>query len=113
MKFQNFSISRVVKVLNLTLSSTLFSSTGSSVIRTPKKMNNLKGTENSHGVLPTVVDADYSEDATNISDFKELFLSTPESIKIFQRWYSKQNDLDDVGSFLNKLKFFSLKAHLP
>ena len=26
------------------------------------KMNNLKGTENSHGVLPTVVDADYSEE---------------------------------------------------
>ena len=24
-------------------------------------MNNLKGTENSHGVLPTLVDADHSE----------------------------------------------------
>ena len=69
-------------------------------------MNNLKGIENSFKVLPTIVDADYSEDKASISDFSELFLSTPESIKIFQLWYSKQNDLDDAGAFLNKLKYF-------
>ena len=73
-------------------------------------MNNLKGTGNSHGVLPTLVDADYSEEKASISDFRELFLSTPESINIFQRWYSKQNDLDGAGAFLNKLKFFSLST---
>ena len=74
------------------------------------KMNNLKGTENSHGVLPTLVDADHSEKKASISDFRELFLSTPESVKIFQRWYSKQNDPDEVIAFLNKLKFFSLST---
>ena len=73
-------------------------------------MKNLKGTENSHRVLPTVVDANYSKEKDSISDFRELFLSTPESVKIFQRWYSKQNDLDDAGAFLNKLKFFSLST---
>ena len=73
-------------------------------------MNNFKGTENSHRVLPTAADADYSIEKASISDFRELFLSTPESIKIFQRWYSKQNDLDDAGAFLNKLKFFSLST---
>ena len=73
-------------------------------------MNNFKGTENYNGVLPTFVDADYSEEKASISDFRELFLSTPESIKIFQRWYSKQNDLDETGAFLNKLKFFSLST---
>ena len=72
------------------------------------KMNNLKGTENSHGVLPNIVGTDYSEDDASISDFSELFLSTPESNKIFQSWYSKQKNLDDAGAFLNKLKFFSL-----
>ena len=73
-------------------------------------MNNLKGTENSHGVLPNVIGADYSEDGAGISDFKGIFLSTPESIKIFQIWYSKQNNLDDASAFLNKLKYFSLST---
>ena len=47
------------------------------------KMNNLKGAENSHRVLPTFTGADYAKDEAIISDFREIFLSTPESIKIF------------------------------
>ena len=74
------------------------------------KMNDIKVTENSHRVLPTVKGADYSEDEASISDFKGIFLSTPESIKIFQIWYSKQNNLDDASAFLNKLKYFSLST---
>ena len=73
-------------------------------------MNNLKGTENLQRVLPTVIGADYSEDEASISDFKQIFLSTPESNKIFQIWFSKQNDTDEASAFLNKLKFFSLST---
>ena len=40
------------------------------------KMNNLKETENSYRVLPTVIGADYSEDEASRSDFKEIFLSS-------------------------------------
>lgn len=74
------------------------------------KMNNLKGAENSHRVLRTFSGTDYSKDEAIISDFREIFLSTPESVRIFQIWYSKQNDLDDASAFLNKLKFFSLST---
>ena len=71
------------------------------------KMNNIKGTENSQIVLPTVIGSDYSEDESSVAEFRQIFLSTPESINIFDIWYLKQNDLDDVSGFLKKLKFFS------
>ena len=71
------------------------------------KMNNLKGTENSHIVLPTVIGANYSEDEASISGFREIFLSTPQSIKLFQIWITKQSDPDEASAFLNKLKYFS------
>ena len=51
-------------------------------------MDNLKGTENLQRELPIVIGGDYSADETNISDFKQIFLSTPESNKIFQIWFS-------------------------
>ena len=41
------------------------------------KMNNLKGTKNSHIALPPVIGSDYSEDEVSIKDFEEIFLSTP------------------------------------
>ena len=74
------------------------------------KMSNLKGTENLLRELPTVIGADYSESDASISDFKQIFLSTSESNKIFQIWFSKQNDTDEAIAFLNKLKFFSLST---
>ena len=74
------------------------------------KMNNLKETENSHRVLPAVIDDDCSEDEASIQDFREIFLSTPQSLKLFQIWFSKQNDSDEASAFLNKLKFFSLST---
>ena len=74
------------------------------------KMNNLKGTENSQRVLPTVIGADYSEDEASISDFRKIFLSTPQSQKLFQIWSRKQNDPDEASAFLNKLKFFSIST---
>ena len=74
------------------------------------KMNNLKGAENSHRVLPTVIGADYSENESSISDFIEIFLSTPQSLKLFQIWFTKQKDPDEASAFLNKLKFFSLNT---
>ena len=73
-------------------------------------MNNLKGTEHFNTALPTVVGADNSKDGNSISDFEEIFLSTHESVRIFQIWYSKQNDLDEVNAFLDKLKYFSLST---
>ena len=73
-------------------------------------MNNLKETENSHRVLPNVIGGDYSEDETIISDFREILLSTPQSLKLFQIWFSKQNDPDEASAFLNKLKYFSLST---
>ena len=75
------------------------------------KMNDLKETENSHRILPNVIGSEYSDDESSISDFRKIFLSTPESIKIFQIWFSKQNDLDYVNTFLKKLNFFSLSTH--
>ena len=74
------------------------------------KMNNLKETENSHRVLPAVMGDDCSEDEVSISEFKEIFLSTQQSQKLFQIWFSKQNDPDEATAFLNKLKFFSLST---
>ena len=74
------------------------------------KMNNLKGAENSQRVLPTIIGVDYSEDDASISDFREIFLSTQQSQKLFQIWFSKQNDPDEATAFLNKLKFFSLRS---
>ena len=74
------------------------------------KMNNLKGTENSDRVLPTDISDNYSEDEASISDFRKIFLSTPQSLKLFQIWFSKQNDPDEASAFLNKLKFFSLST---
>ena len=73
-------------------------------------MSNLTGAKNSHRELPTVIGADYSEDEGSITDFKEIFLSTPESAKFFQIWFSKQNDPDEANAFLNKLKYFSLST---
>ena len=51
-------------------------------------MSNLIGAENSHRVLPNVIGGDYSEDETIISDFREILLSTPQSLKLFQIWFS-------------------------
>ena len=73
-------------------------------------MSVLTGAENSLIVLPTVIGADYSEDEVSIKDFEEIFLSTPESVKLFQIWFSKQNDPDEANAFLNKLKYFSLST---
>ncbi len=73
-------------------------------------MNDLKVKENSHRILPTFISSDYSADEAGISDFKKIFFSTPESIKIFQIWYSKQSNLDDVIALLKKLNFFSLST---
>ena len=75
-------------------------------------MRDLTGAENSHIALPPVIGADYSEVEVSIKDFEEIFLSTPESVKLFQIWFSKQNDRDEANAFLNKLKYFSL-ALLP
>ena len=74
------------------------------------KMNNLKETENSHRVLPAVIGDDCSEDEVSISEFKEIFLSTQQSQKLFQIWFSKQNNPDEANAFLNKLKYFSLST---
>ena len=74
------------------------------------KMNNLKETESSHKVLQTVIGSDYSEDEDRIADFREIFLSTPQSLKLFQIWFSEQNDPDEATAFLKKLKFFSLST---
>jgi GTP pyrophosphokinase len=73
-------------------------------------MSDLTGAENSHIALPPVMGADYSEVGDSIKDFEEIFLSTPESVKLFQIWFSKQNDPDEANAFLNKLKYFSLST---
>ena len=73
-------------------------------------MSDLTGAENSHIALPPVIGDDYSEVEVSIKDFEEIFLSTPESVKLFQIWLSKQNDPDEANAFLNKLKFFSLST---
>ena len=73
-------------------------------------MSDLTGAENSHIALPPVMGADYSEVEVSIKDFEEIFLSTPESVKLFQIWFSKQNDRDEANAFLNKLKYFSLST---
>ena len=73
-------------------------------------MSDLTGAENSHIALPPVMGADYSEVEVSIKDFEEIFLSTPESVKLFQIWFSKQNDPDEANAFLNKLKYFSLST---
>ena len=73
-------------------------------------MSDLTGAENSHIALPPVMGADYSEVKVSIKDFEEIFLSTPESVKLFQIWFSKQNDPDEANAFLNKLKYFSLST---
>ena len=73
-------------------------------------MSNLTGAENSHRALPPIIGADYSVDEASITDFKEIFLSTPESDKLFQIWFSKQNDPDETNAFLSKLKYFSLST---
>ena len=73
-------------------------------------MSDLTGAENSHRALPPIIGADYSEVEVSIKDFEEIFLSTPESVKLFQIWFSKQNDPDEANAFLNKLKYFSLST---
>ncbi|GIT03889.1 MAG: hypothetical protein CM1200mP28_11480 [Deltaproteobacteria bacterium] len=73
-------------------------------------MSDLTGAENSQIALPPVMGADYSEVEVSIKDFEEIFLSTPESVKLFQIWFSKQNDRDEANAFLNKLKYFSLST---
>ena len=73
-------------------------------------MSDLTGAENSHIALPPVMGADYSEVEVSIKDFEEIFLSTPESVKLFQIWFSKQIYTDEASAFLNKLKYFSLST---
>ena len=73
-------------------------------------MSDLTGAENSHIALPPVIGADYSEDEGSITDFKEIYLSTPGSVKLFQIWFSNQKDPDEANAFLNKLKYFSLST---
>ncbi len=73
-------------------------------------MNNLKGTENSHMSLSNTISSSYSEVENVVADFKEVFLSTPESVKLFQIWFSRQNDPDEANAFLKKLKYFSLST---
>ncbi|MDP6522082.1 MAG: HD domain-containing protein, partial [SAR324 cluster bacterium] len=73
-------------------------------------MSDLTGAENSHIALPPVMGADYSEVEVSIKDFEKIFLSTPESVKLFRIWFSKQNDPDEANAFLNKLKYFSLST---
>ena len=65
------------------------------------KMNNLKETENSHRVLPAVMGDDCSEDEVSISEFKEIFLSTQQSQKLFQIWFSKQ-----ISYGISRVNFF-------
>ena len=71
-------------------------------------MSDITGAENSHIAFSPVIGADYSEFEVSIKDFEEMFLSTAESEKLFQIWFSKQNDPDEANAFLNKIKYFSL-----
>ncbi len=73
-------------------------------------MSDLTGAENSHIALLPDIGADCSKVEVSIKDFEETFLSTPESVKLFQIWFSKQNDPDEAIAFLNKLKNFSLST---
>ena len=51
-------------------------------------MNNIKFTEHLNTELLTL-GAENSENDKSITDFKEIYLSTDESKRIFQIWYSK------------------------
>ena len=51
-------------------------------------MSDLTGAENSHIALPPVMGADYSEVEVCIKDYEDIFITTPESVKLIKIWFS-------------------------